>query len=281
MAQVLVGQSVGRREHHQRHSFLSVHPNSRPKNVILFGETGVGKSSVINLMAGEEVAEISYGLEGCTLGAKAYPFTFRGGTKVQIFDTVGLEEPEMNINTFVGAVENAHRLIMSLHDTGGVDLLLFCIRAGCITVATQRTYRMFFEILCGGQVPIAIVVTNLEREGTMEDWWTRNEATLQRYGISSVTHACITAVSVDAQVYTEKRKKSQEVLRSMLLDVLRNSKPYLVPARCNWFVQAFRVLRLSLAKPVKKRDLLKRLKTDCTLPRNDAQKLVEVLTKDG
>ena len=231
-------------------------------------------------MAGDQVAEISSGLEGCTLGAKAYPFTFRGGTKVHIFDTVGLEEPEMNINTFLDAVKNAHRLITSLHGTGGVDLLLFCIRAGRITVATQRTYRMFSEILCGGQVPVAIVVTNLELEGTMEDWWTKNEATLQRYGIHSAAHACITAVPVDAQVYTEKRKKSQEVLRAMLLDALRNSKPYLVPVRCNWFVQAFRVLRSFLAKPVKKRDLLKRLETDCTLPRNDAQKLMEVLTKD-
>ena len=280
IVQILVGQSIERQEHHQHYSFLSVHPDRRPKNVILFGETGVGKSSVINLMTGNEVAGVSSGLEGCTLDAKAYPFTFDGGTEIQIFDTVGLEEPEMNINTFSDAVKNAHRLITSLHDTGGVDLLLFCIRAGTITTAMQRTYRMFFEILCGSQVPLAIVVTNLEREAIMEDWWIRNEATLKRYGIHSAAHACITAVPADVQVHAERREKSREVLQAMLLNALRNSKPYLVLEKSNWLIEAFRLLRSFLAKPVKKKDLLKKLKTDCTLPHNDAQKLVEILIKD-
>ena len=232
-------------------------------------------------MAGDEVAEISSGLEGCTLGAKPYSFTFGGGRNLRIFDTVGLEEPKMNTNTFLEAIANARQLIESLKDAGGVDLLLFCIRAGSITVAVQRTYRMFFQILCGFQVPLAIVVTNLELEGVMEDWWIRNEETLTRYGIKSVAHACITAVPADVQVHAKKREKSREVLQTMLLDALRNSesKPYLGPEKGNWFIETFRRLKSFLAKPVKRKKLLKRLETDCALPPDDAQKLVEILTK--
>jgi len=46
------------------------------KNIVLFGQTGAGKSSVINLMAGENRAKTSLGTERCTLGWKEYPITF-------------------------------------------------------------------------------------------------------------------------------------------------------------------------------------------------------------
>ncbi|KAF8137280.1 hypothetical protein EV363DRAFT_1446163 [Boletus edulis] len=137
---------------------------TKPKNVILFGETGVGKSSIINLMADAEIATTSSKLEGCTLEATEYSFTLSGETQTPlcIFDTVGLNEPKMGVNTFFGAIEEAHRLITSLHHSGGIDLLLFCIRGGRINATMQPNYRLFFEFLCEKKVPLAFIVTNLE-----------------------------------------------------------------------------------------------------------------------
>jgi hypothetical protein len=124
-------------------------------NIILFGETGVGKSSVINLIAGRPLAQTSPDVQGCTMSFKPYTFPAHGRT-LHIWDTVGLEEPEMGVNGYLPAIEQACELIHHLTRQGGVDLLLFCIRGNRVTATTQSNYR-------------------LEREADMEKWWERNE----------------------------------------------------------------------------------------------------------
>lgn len=44
----------------------------RPSNVVLFGASGAGMSSVINLLAGHPVAEVESGVETCTLGSHSH-----------------------------------------------------------------------------------------------------------------------------------------------------------------------------------------------------------------
>ena len=201
---------------------------------------------------------------------------------LSIFDTVGLGEPEMGVNTFFGAVKKAHELIESLHSTGGVDLLVFCIRAGRITTTMQRNYRLFFDVLCGGQVPLAIVVTNLEQEKIMESWWTNNVETFQSYGIRSDLHACITALPADVYGYADKRAESQKALRIMLLDALGNTNsPYMQEKR-GWLVTFVSQLRSWMTKKksrsLRKKNLSRRLETECLLNRSDAEELAELLT---
>ncbi|KAG8220558.1 hypothetical protein J3R82DRAFT_3291 [Butyriboletus roseoflavus] len=146
-------------------------------------------------MAGRDIALTSSNLEGCTLNAQEYSFMLsNSNTSLRIFDTVGLEESDIGLNTFMGAIEKAQELVMSLHKAGGIDLLLFCVKAGRHTTAMQRNYRLFSEILCNNRVPLALVITHLENEGVMENWWERNEQTFKKYGVSSVAHACITAL---------------------------------------------------------------------------------------
>ncbi|KAF8551310.1 hypothetical protein OG21DRAFT_1512896 [Imleria badia] len=187
----------------------------------------------------------------------------------------------MGVNTFFGAITKAHQLVASLHKAGGVDLLLFCIRGGRITTAMQRTYHLFFDILCGGQVPLAIVVTNLEQEEIMENWWVKNEEAMQQYGIHSVAHACITAVPARVTVYAQKRAESQKALRMLLLNALSNRNSSYVKETRSWFVAIVERLRSFLTKKgfLKKKVLLRRLETECMLPRSDAEKLAEILTR--
>ncbi|KIK27898.1 hypothetical protein PISMIDRAFT_674209, partial [Pisolithus microcarpus 441] len=141
--------------------------SSNSLNIILFGETGVGKSSVINLIAERSVAEVSPDADGCTMNSTDYQFTI-GSRKITIWDTVGLEEPQMGINGYYTAIVKAYSLIQKLSKAGGVDLLLFCIRGNRVTATTQSNYRLFYEVLCDKQVPIALVITHLEREHKME-----------------------------------------------------------------------------------------------------------------
>jgi GTPase SAR1 family protein len=131
-------------------------PSTQPRtvNVVLFGETGVGKSSVINLIARKEVAQVFSG--GCTMQSTRYDIPFDDMT-FAIFDTIGLEEPQMGVNGYLKAIERAYELIMKLGAAGGIHLLLFCRRGERVTATTQSNYRLFCECLCNTKVPIALV----------------------------------------------------------------------------------------------------------------------------
>ena len=256
--------------------------------MILFGETGVGKSSVINLMAGAEVASTSPNLEGCTLEATEYSFTLPGHSGDMtfcIYDTVGLNESEMGVNTFFGAIEKAHQLVKSLHNSGGVDLLLFCIRGGRITATMQRNYRLFVEFLCEKKVPLAFVVTHLEYEDVMEDWWVRNKMTFKDYKIQSIAHACVTATPPRVTAHAAKRAESRSALQKMLRDALSKPNTPFVKEVQSWFMSIvdmlWSLLMKSLPLSLRRKDLLKRLETRCSLSPADAQKLADMLVRGG
>ncbi|KAG1802474.1 P-loop containing nucleoside triphosphate hydrolase protein, partial [Suillus subaureus] len=164
-----------------------------PKTIVLFGDTGAGKSSLVNLMADKEVACTSSDMRRCTMQWKDYAIDF-GGDSYTVFDTIGLHEPQLGIKEYLKSVENVYRLIKELDGRGGIDLLLFCVRAGRVTATLQSNYRLFHhEFLCEKKVPIVLAITNLEREQRMETWWERNQSTFDKYQIQVAGHACVTA----------------------------------------------------------------------------------------
>ncbi|KAH0827568.1 P-loop containing nucleoside triphosphate hydrolase protein [Lanmaoa asiatica] len=242
-------------------------------NIILFGETGVGKSSVINLLAGEPVAKISSDVEGCTLQSTKYTLPL-SDAEVRIWDTVGLEEPTMGVNGYLTAIEKAFALIRDLSNAGGVDLLLFCIRGSRITATTQGNYRLFHEVLCNKEVPIALVVTNLEREAKMEDWWGRNEEYIKKYGIHSVGHACVTGVEED-----EKYGESKDTLRNLLLSQLNNRRRFSMQPE-TWFARLLAGLGAFLhsKNPPKGEKMVRTLVKRCNMDGETARRLASLLT---
>ncbi|KAG2351852.1 P-loop containing nucleoside triphosphate hydrolase protein, partial [Suillus spraguei] len=120
-------------------------------NIVLFGQAGAGKSSLVNLMAGMDIAGTPNDFGSGTLHWQEYPIEF-GGEPYKVFDTVGLEEPQLGIPQYLNAVENAYRLIQDLERQGGIDLLLFCMRAGRLTTTLENNYRLFYEFLCDKKV---------------------------------------------------------------------------------------------------------------------------------
>lgn len=188
-------------------------PRSVPSqdiHVILFGETGVGKSSLVNLLAGWHVADVSPDSVACTLTSTEYQFQL-GAATIRLWDTVGLEEPESGTSGYMGAIEKATELIRRLSVSGGISLFLFCVRGNRVTTTMQSNYRLFYEVLGKRQVPIALAVTHLEREPVMEEWWERNVRTLEHSGIRVGGHVCITTLEGHPK-YVESRNAVQELL---------------------------------------------------------------------
>ncbi|KAG1902382.1 P-loop containing nucleoside triphosphate hydrolase protein [Suillus fuscotomentosus] len=251
--------------------------STKHPNVVVFGQAGAGKSSLINLIAGENLAEISRDMTRCTLKWEEYPVKFGGGS-YNIFDTVGLEEPQLGIPQYLDAVENAHNLIQKLERQGGIDLLVFCMRAGRLTATLQSNYRLFNEFLCEKKVPIVVVITHLENEvGEMDAWWKRNKATFRHMEFHVDGHACITAVRGN---YPERHKQSRTTIHKLVKEFTADGQKRTWKGGDNLFVSLVqKQIGLLLGKS-RSKDIVPRLIKRCGLSSDVAKQLADRINND-
>lgn len=251
---------------------------AHPQNFIVFGEMGVGKSSLINLIAGEQVAKSSSGIQPCNLESTEYSIRLSDPQlNVNLFDTVGLDSPTMDSASYLNALVKAHELILSLKNQGGVHGLLFCIKGGRVSRTMQQNYRLFYEFLCQKKVPLALVVTNLETEVNMDDWWTRNKAHVEKSGVVPATHVCITAIKGHQNAHENKYFESRRKVHNML-GVLGRAEPYSMDTS-SWFARMCRLLPelLLTAKTLgrSRQKMIQMLTKRCKLRKEDAVQLLQ------
>lgn len=163
---------------------------ARP-NVIVFGETGVGKSSVINMINGNEVAKTSDGAKGVTFESTPYNTTLAvpKDLDIMLWDTAGLNEGDKGTVATKDAIANLYRLIRRLDE--GISLLVFCMRGPRITENTVKNYKMFYSVLCQKKVPIVLLVTG--GESLQNGWLEQNAPHFQKEKMQFADRACVTA----------------------------------------------------------------------------------------
>lgn len=243
------------------------------QNIVIFGETGSGKSSLVNLIVGQNVAKTSHGTDGCTLDSTLYE-TNAGQHRLRIYDTVGLNEPQLGAEYYLAAIEKAHQLVTALNKAGGIHLLVFCVRGGRITATTQHNYRLFHEFLCCRMVPVALVITNLEFETPMERWWERNSHEFTRFGINVIAHACVTCTPGYHSMYADKYDESKTVISDLLVKCATENA-HAFETR-TWITNFSIYLRqLVYARHVHNRkQMVRMLVSRCGMSRNDADMTV-------
>ncbi|KIJ19007.1 hypothetical protein PAXINDRAFT_109513, partial [Paxillus involutus ATCC 200175] len=156
----------------------SSRPHDRPRHIVFLGETGAGKSSIIDLInACPSVAESSNDTGAAfklwntrDLGEGFFTSLFRGSSKGELI-----------------------KFLRERHQKREIDLLVYCVRGSSAHKAMAKHYDTFCAITRQLAAPVVIVVTHLEREKNTEDWWERNEYSLRRLGMEFDGHACITA----------------------------------------------------------------------------------------
>ena len=160
------------------------------RNVIVFGETGAGKSSVVNMLKGDKEAPMSNGTAGQTSRTPSLKGWFPN-LPFRIFDTVGLNEGTAGTVALEVAVERLFGLIQNLDH--GVNLLVYVMHAPHVKDTVQKNYKMFSELFFQGRVPVVIVITGLENEDDMDVWWDQNWGPFRDNGMIFSGYACITA----------------------------------------------------------------------------------------
>lgn len=251
---------------------------NRLKNIVLFGETGADKSSLVKLMAGKEVSVTSPDPQRCTMHWKDYIIDF-GDKTYKVFDTIGLEEPQLGIREYLESVDGAYRLIKELDRQGGIDLLLFCIRPCRINATLYGNYKLFHDYLCEGNVPIVLVIAHLERE--MEGWWEGVQSKFERYGVRVADHACIFATDGSDGPY--ETCDDEVTIRHLVEKFTANGQKPAWIGGDNLFVSLMRKLK---GLPdgnlrVKGVSIMSRLMNRCDTSRQIARKLAYMIKQDA
>lgn len=189
------------------------------RNVVIFGETGVGKSSIINTIAQKELAKTSNDSPGCTSNSERYPVEI-SSQRFVLLDTAGLNEGNEGTVPAAKAEKQLKSLLRELISSGsdGIGLLVYCVHSTSAPHALAHAYNMVYAGVCQKRVPIVVVITGLEREARMENWWDTNEEKFKSRGMQFADHACVTALQEYpgiSDVFTRRIKESSEILRNL------------------------------------------------------------------
>jgi len=201
-----------------------------PRNIVVFGQTGVGKSSIINMLAGSSVANVSPGAAGCTSSNQSYRISHGDDNCYTLWDTPGLNEAE---DGTVSPQDAVHSLLDLVKDHG-INLLIYCIRGRLVDII-RVNYDLFWKIICMEEVPIVLVVTGLEGKPDMDEWWDENEETVNKMKLVFAGHACVTSWKGKGGMCEDAYKESAEKVWKL---VRKHSTPKPWRMTPGWPVQA-------------------------------------------
>ncbi|KAG1891683.1 P-loop containing nucleoside triphosphate hydrolase protein [Suillus fuscotomentosus] len=181
----------------------------RPRNVVLYGESGVGKSSLINLIMGRDAAKTSPDALACTTTHAPYDATI-SGQHFRLWDTAGFNEGSEGTVPAVMAERNLTAFLRGLNQEDGVHLLIYCTH-----------YKIFSAVIRDSKVPTIIVVTCLEDfRPVMAEWWNENKDELATYGMQFSGYACVTTLKDEPtespDIHQRHAQSYNDVCRSIL-----------------------------------------------------------------
>ncbi|KAG2092790.1 uncharacterized protein F5147DRAFT_721777 [Suillus discolor] len=181
--------------------------------IVICGESGSGKSSLVNLIAGTNIAKTSPDAVGCTTGTNVYDSDNLINSqyetlKVKLIDTAGLDEGTEGTVSDKEARNILKKLLRTLTEQGNAQLIIY------------RTLRRNYELIRSqvkSKVPIVLVVTCLEvYRPEMEDWWKVNENTISDLGMIFAGHAFITTVETTEPMFVERRSQSYDAVWNLI-----------------------------------------------------------------
>ena len=123
-------------------------------NILLAGATGVGKSSLINMIFGEEVAKVGTG-KPVTQRIDVYESE---SCDVKIFDSKGYELADSDEDEFFKNVVNMAGLTQKPEDA--IHMIWYCI--ACNGARVQDYDLSALKAFCASNIPVAVVLTKAD-----------------------------------------------------------------------------------------------------------------------
>lgn len=128
-------------------------------NVLVIGNSGVGKSTLINAVLGKEVAKTGWGNEGTTKRLEIFE-SEDNSVPFRIIDTVGFEPPFFKQKKAIDAVNKwSHNCAKKGMEDNAINLIWFCVD-GTAAKLFQDTIRSLSKATSMWKsVPVIVVVT--------------------------------------------------------------------------------------------------------------------------
>ena len=187
------------------------------KRVLIFGQSGVGKSSMINALANSKL-QVLDGAVGTTFESEEVSFKDSSNQEILLIDTVGLSESATGTSSSIDSFIKLKNLLKK--STCGFNLMIFVTTKDRITGNDKANIELFKTILGDDKVPVIMVVNkseNLEDCKNMvldlesNHWVTKNLLYIEQvYGKDCF--ACIKSTSFpctkgDDLTFSEEEKK--------------------------------------------------------------------------
>ncbi|MDR1541366.1 MAG: GTP-binding DUF697 domain-containing protein [Clostridiales bacterium] len=126
-------------------------------NVLVIGNSGVGKSTLINSVLGEERAETSWGPVGTTRELKLYEVD---GVPFRLIDTVGFEPSFIKELQAINAVKKWSRESAKTdHEDTVINVIWFCVDGAAAKLFPKTISNLSRATGIWKSVPVVVVIT--------------------------------------------------------------------------------------------------------------------------
>lgn len=139
-------------------------------NVLVIGNCGVGKSTLINAVLGDKKAETGWGTEGITKDLKVYECD---SLDFRVIDTMGFEPSMFKVLRAINAIKKwSKNSIKAGHEDTQINEIWFCIDGTSRKLFPEAIKNLSRATSMWKTVPVIVVITKsysiLEREQNVE-----------------------------------------------------------------------------------------------------------------
>ncbi|KIJ67535.1 hypothetical protein HYDPIDRAFT_166101 [Hydnomerulius pinastri MD-312] len=190
------------------------------RNVVIAGETGVGKSALINLISGQNLAEERNDVVGVTATPEKHDIAIDDEI-FRFWDTPGFNEGSAGTVSRKKAKKIMRSLFDELEEADGVHLLVFCFR--CTTRILASLQQVYNEV-CSAipkacRFPMVAVVTYCDCiKGSAQEWWNTVTRQLEEKGMKFSGYACVTMLTdKDNPPMQGRSSQCQKAVQNLIL----------------------------------------------------------------